>query len=211
MRKKYTALLMFPDKRARLNGFVSLLTFLFNIARILAIIASVVLVAAIILFPIVRIVLIVITLGLILIAGSLSLTPFLNTFLPITIVIVSITVGIYILRYIFEWFIILNQHRRLKRNPEVNKHYLAVSRVVRRIKVADLILFGVVLICAIVGIVFAWKLKGSDAGNEAKIVPIICIAIIVICIAIEKIFSARQFSAINSDIKAIHKIQYPIE
>gem|GEM_PF-4321148 len=209
MRKKSTTLLIFPDRRARLSGWISLLTVLFRISFVLSILAGALFLIALILWPIIWFLLIICTLGLILMADGLSGAPaLLTSLLPIMIVLACIAIGLWIARYALEWLIILRQSHVLKRDPERNKHHLNVARVVRKMKLFDLGVLIVTVVSFIVAVVFGWQLKDGSTDTAATVVPIIMACIIIVAFVASKVFASKQLKKVKSDVQEIYKVWY---
>ena len=103
---------------------------------------------------------------------------------------------IYVVRFIIEWIAVLAESRELKKQPEENRIYLDIARIVKRAKIANLIAFAIV-VAAVIAV--SSIVQGTNADQD-KTVAIILIASALAMFIACKIFAAVQFKRVKPQL-----------
>jgi len=111
---------------------------------------------------------------------------------------------LFILRFIIEWLFVLNESRSLNKNPEENKHHIAIARVVKRVKIVDIIKFllMILVIALVVALADTTTTDPEAVTAGQKVLPAICLCVLISIPIAGKIFAKKQFKKIDDDIAA---------
>ena len=214
--KKERTLLMFRDRRTKISNWSGLLGFFFGLFFVLAIIAGIAFLAALVIWPILFLLLVVCTLGIVLAFGGMDWgVP--GEFTQFMIIAIAFLAGgalvFWVLRYLVEWLAILNETHWLKKHPEEYKHQIIIAGVVRRVRLFDSIICVFVVALLIVTIATAHVFLGNDSANAGfwdKAVPIISLVGIFILLGISGVHAQKQFETIHDSMKAAYQMRYNI-
>jgi len=140
----------------------------------------------------------ILSLGLLnILAGG---SPFLETVVLIALVSLIAFLVLHMIKFAFQWGYVLAESRSLSKNPEENKDYIAVARVVRRTKIANIItLFVFVGLVYLVYLVFGGNTK-FDTDNSMWIIGVGLVVIV-----LNKIYNGRQKKSVREEIDRIKK------
>ena len=105
---------------------------------------------------------------------------------------------VYVVRFIIEWIAVLAEDRELKKQPEENRIYIDIARIVKRAKIANLIAFAVVVAAVIAVSSF---MQGTEADQDNTVAIILVASGLAMFIAC-KIFAAVQFKKVKPQLAA---------
>jgi len=197
-------LLMFPDKRKRISGWVTFADVLFKIGLVISIIFSVIFLIGAVLYPLLWLFLVIITLGLWAMAkgSKTGFTGFTKGFLPVVLAVWFATIGLFIIKWTVEWLVILRQSYILNKDKAKNKNYIAVCGVIKKVKLINL---GTCIITAIFAAVIAIVSPNADTQFLQKIFPVILIVILLAVLITTNIINKKMFKKIQPNIDAIYQ------
>jgi hypothetical protein len=203
--EKDKVLLIYPDKRKRVSGWVSFLDVLYKIALVISILLTVVFLVLVVAYPLLYICLVIITLGLFLLVKDKqpNFGKSLSGILPIMSVVWGITIALFIIKWVFEWLAIMRQTARLKIDPAAHLDRIALAWVIRKVKLINMITCAVIAAAAAaIGILM------PHANNVTeKAVPIVCGVAVIATLVIGKVISNKLFKKVQPNIKAIYALR----
>ncbi|MDR0461804.1 MAG: hypothetical protein LBG88_00505 [Christensenellaceae bacterium] len=204
MRKKEKMLMMFTDGRKKMSGWVSLAGVLFHLAWVVAIVSSFILLCAVVLYPIVWIMLIFVTLGLILINGAKSpnVTPFMDGFMPFVITVWYVTLGLFVLKWVLEWLVVLKQSHELNKDKVANADRIAIAGAVRKAKIINLVVFAVITVAVII---LSAVMPTVDSAFAQKALPLMLGAVVLGTYIGGKIAVRKTFIKVHPNMNAIER------
>ena len=200
---------MFKDeaKGNRLRRLSNLLGLLFNLSLALMIVSSLLFIIALILEPVLMIFLTIVTLGTIwLLGGPPDFGPFLEGILPVIKISLILSVALFVVRFVTEWLFVLAESRSLKKNPQENAPLIEISAVVKRVKIADIIVFALVILSIALMAMITNVTGVSDAeavGGGQKALPVICLIILIALPIAGRIYARAQFKKVDGAIAAV--------
>jgi hypothetical protein len=192
-------------KRFRLLGNLS--KFLFVISLIVAIVCALLVVLAAI-WPMLFIILVIMTLGTILLGGSVTIdsgAAFIKDVIPIASGALIAAGVLFVISFVLEYLDYIAEVRELKKNPQENEHYLKIAGVVLKIKILKLI--RIVAVIAIIGImVGVAQAVGFDSTAAGMVVLKILAAVVIVASPVVNHFYAKaQFKKIEPSVEAVLK------
>jgi len=129
--------------------------------------------------------------------------PFLDALTPVLIGTLIIFVAAFTLRFVIDWLYVLNQSRKLGQDPEENKHFIAVAKVVRKLKIVDLIVFALRIIVIVLAIIITKSIGFDSDDTMLETVGTIALILFLALPILNRIFARVQFKKINADVQAI--------
>lgn len=120
-----------------------------------------------------------------------------NTLFQIIFYVAVVFSVFYGVKFVFEWILIRRETAELKQNPEENKNYLAVSRVVKKAKLLSLA--SAILFFSAVSIMY---LLPNDIYSSSAIYWLLLLPPLAALI-VSRIITQREFLRLSQPIKEI--------
>jgi hypothetical protein len=202
---KDKVLLIYPDKRRRISGWVTFMDVLFKIALVISIILTAIFMIIVVAYPLLYICLVIITLGLFLLVKDKqpNFGKSFSGILPILSVVWALTIGLFLIKWVFEWLAIMRQTARLKKDPEANRDRIALAMVIRKSKLINLIIcFVTAAAAAAIGILLP---QANDTME--KVLPIVSGVVVLGALIVGKVAISKMFKKVQPSVKAIYALR----
>ena len=191
-----------PKGKGCLNA---LLTTVFIVSLIAFIGTTLVYFVTMILWPILYIVLIIVTLGTILLSDTEIIpTDFLESLVPVIVIALIVCAAAFVLKFIVDWLYILNQSRKLNKDPKENKNYIAIAKVVRKLKIADIFVFAVRIGIVVLAVILT---LGADPENMESWMQVLMWGLLALFIVVPifgGVYARKQFRRIDADVQTVY-------
>lgn len=184
----------------RLRGLAK---FAFAISLIVAVVCLFLIVLAF-LWPVIYILLALMTLGLILLSDwSMDIAPFVQGVIPVATTALILAGIFFALSFALDYLGHFAQVRELRKNPEENQHYLKIAGVALKVKILEAI--RIVALAVIIGVaIIVAQGTGFDKDSALSTVLAVFALLVIFGLPIVYYFYTRkQFDKIDDSVQAV--------